>query len=416
MKKGYFALIIFSLVTYSGISQADSLGFVLKTDTLESGRNQILLDTNSKSTLSIVFAGDIMGHDAQIIGAWDDSLNTYNYEPTFRYISDYISAADIAVGNLEVTLAGKPFKGYPQFSSPDELVVEAKKAGFDVMVMANNHCLDRGMKGVIRTHKVLDSLGFLYTGTFLHDSLRKKYYPLILEKNNIRLAILNYTYGTNGLKVNAPLMVNRLDTALIHADLDKAIQANPDFTVVLTHWGVEYERQENLKQRKMAEFIFQHGADAIIGSHPHVIQPVKCDFVEDSIIKHPVFFSMGNFVSNQRAQYKDGGIMAEIHLSKSDSVITIDSLAWLPYWVYRNDENKKSTFFVLPVSKYESDTTIVNFLSSDLYRFNRFVENTREHLSESPIPESSFYIRQTEPVLFPENKQRADTIASPINN
>jgi poly-gamma-glutamate synthesis protein (capsule biosynthesis protein) len=413
MNRSYLALLVFCIISNLVNSQVDSLTPILNADSSKIENDLSISDTNTNGNLSIVFAGDIMGHDTQIIGAWDDSIKSYNYEPTFRYISDYISAADIAVGNLEVTLAGKPFKGYPQFSSPDELAAEAKRAGFDVMVMANNHCLDRGKKGMIRTHKILDSLGFLYTGTFLHDSIREKYYPLIIEKNNIRLALLNYTYGTNGLKVDKPLIVNRLDTALIHADLDKAIRANPDFTIVITHWGVEYEQQENSKQREMADFMFRYGADAIIGSHPHVIQPVKYNTENDSIIKEPVFYSMGNFVSNQRAQHKDGGIMAEIHLSKRDSAITIDSLAWLPYWVYRKDKNKKSTFYVLPVSKYESDTTIVDFLSSDIYRFNRFVENTRKHLSKSPVPESSFYLRPGETMLIHENKQRADSLASP---
>lgn len=355
-----------------------------------------LSDSLRKSDkLSIVFAGDIMGHDAQILGAWQDSSGSYNYEPTFRYIADYISDADIAIGNLEVTLAGKPFKGYPQFSSPDALAAAAKNAGFDIMVLANNHALDRGAKGIVRTHWVLDSLGLIHTGTFLHDSLRAKNYPLIIEKNNIRLALLNYTYGTNGLTVNQPYSINRLDTAIIHFDLDKAKLAKPDLILVVTHWGIEYERDENKVQQQMAAYIFNHGADVIIGSHPHVIQPVKYYYPSktDSSLKYPVFYSMGNFVSNQRAEFKDGGIMAELHLSKTDSVVQIDSLAWLPYWVYRNDSLGKSTFHVLPVGKYESDTTIVSFNSSDSWRFTRFVNDTRAHLKVCPIPESSYYLK-----------------------
>jgi hypothetical protein len=354
--------------------------------------------------LSIVFAGDIMGHDAQILGAWQDSLNSYNYEPTFRYIADYISNADIAIGNMEVTLAGKPFKGYPQFSSPDALAAAAMNAGFDIMVLANNHALDRGAKGMVRTHWALDSLDLLHTGTFLHDSLRAKNYPLIIEKNNIRLALLNYTYGTNGLTIHQPYSINRLDTAVIHSDLNKAKLAKPDLILVVTHWGIEYQREENKAQQQMAAFIFNHGADVIIGSHPHVIQPVKYYYPSktDSSLKYPVFYSMGNFVSNQRAEFKDGGIMAELHLSKTDSVVHIDSLAWMPYWVYRKDSLKKSTFYVLPVGKYESDTSIVRFNSSDRWRFKRFVNDTREHLKDCPVPESSFYLKpQSQGIVAP---------------
>lgn len=367
-------------------------------DTINYDKSLIAADTaitdttiQKSSSLKIVFAGDIMGHDAQIEGAWVDSIKKFNYEPTFSHIADYISAADIAVGNLEVTLAGPPYKGYPQFSSPDELAIAAKNAGFDIMVMANNHALDRGTPGFKRTLNVLDSLEILHTGTFLNDSIRNLFYPLIVEQNNIRLAILNYTYGTNGLKIPSPYIINRIDTALIRKDLQKAMLAHPDITIVTIHWGIEYERNENKTQQVLAHFILNNGADAIIGSHPHVIQPIKNVIynTNDSGNTRPVFYSLGNFVSNQRAQFKDGGIVAELVLSKNDSTTRIDSVAYLPYWVYREDENEKSTFYVLPVQKYENDTSLFDFDDNNKWRFNRFVNDTRTHLSG--FSESNFY-------------------------
>lgn len=347
--------------------------------------------TNQPASLKIVFAGDIMGHDEQITGAYNDSLKAYNYEPTFRYIKDYISDADIALGNLEVTLAGKPFKGYPQFSSPDELALAARDAGFDILVTANNHALDRGEKGVARTLQILDSFKITRTGTFYDQDERDSVYPLIIEQKGIKLAILNYTYGTNGLTVDPPYIVNRIDTAQIRIDLGKAKSFSPDFVIVTIHWGIEYERAENSTQRKLAEMIFKNGADAIIGSHPHVVQPIKYIDVKlkDTIVQKPVFYSMGNFVSNQRAQYKDGGVMAELHLSKNGAVTKIDSLAYLPYWVYRQDTNNKSTFYVVPVSKFETNQTDLIFNSDNLFRFNRFVKDTRALLTG--IPESGYY-------------------------
>ena len=226
-------------------------------------------------SLTIVFAGDIMGHDTQIEGAWDSTTQSYNYEPVFRYISDYISDADIAIGNLEVTLGGPPYKGYPQFSSPDALAEEIKKAGFDVLVTANNHALDRGEAGFSRTLDMLDSIGFFRAGTY-HDSLEQaNIHPLIIEKNSIRIALLNYTYGTNGLKIDMPYIINRIDTSLISRDIDKAKMANPDLIIVFIHWGNEYEREENVTQKKLAAFILSKGVDAIIGSHPHVVQPIR---------------------------------------------------------------------------------------------------------------------------------------------
>ncbi|MBN2487258.1 MAG: CapA family protein [Bacteroidales bacterium] len=346
------------------------------------------------SKLKIVFAGDIMGHDSQISGAFVDSTNSYDYEPVFRHIADYIASADIAVGNLEVTLAGKPYKGYPQFSSPDELALAARNAGFGIFLTANNHSLDRGAKGLVRTIKVLDSLNVLRTGTFISQLERDSVYPLILERNNIKLAILNYTYGTNGITVDTPFIVNRIDTSLIRLDLEKTKSLKPDFTIVAIHWGNEYERNENKVQQKLAEFIFKNGADAIIGSHPHVVQPIKYIEVNigDSVVKRPVFYSLGNFVSNQRAQYKDGGIMAELHISKNNNTTTLDSAAYLPYWVYRNDTLNKQIFYVVPVAKYKTGNTGLNFNSDNEFRFNRFTNDTRELLKNESVPESGFYI------------------------
>ncbi|MBN2522815.1 MAG: CapA family protein [Bacteroidales bacterium] len=356
-----------------------------------SGLPQDTLPLPDTNKLVMIFAGDIMGHDTQIVGAYDEAGKRYNYEPTFRYICDYISTADIAVGNLEVTLAGPPYKGYPQFSSPDELALEAKKAGFDVLINANNHALDRGITGFQRTLDILDSLQLLRAGTYRDTSEKEKYHPLIIEKNNIRIALLNYTYGTNGLKIDPPYIINRIDRKQIQVDLEKAKLAEADFTIVCMHWGKEYEREENAEQAELADFIFKMGADAIVGSHPHVIQPIRfLTFPDDSANTYPVVYSLGNFVSNQRAQYKDGGIIAELHFSKISNNIRLDSLLYLPYWVWREDHKEgKSTFYVLPVAKYETNPDSFNLTSGDIYRLNRFADDSRKHLSG--CKESGYY-------------------------
>ena len=369
----YFLLLLFSFLSFQ---------FCLSQDSLP------LPDTNN---LILLFAGDIMGHDTQIVGAYDNASGKYNYEPTFRYISDYISSADIAIGNLEVTLAGPPYKGYPQFSSPDELLIEAKAAGFDILINANNHALDRGVSGFIRTLDMLDSLQMLRAGTYRDSSEMDKFHPLIIEKNNIRIAILNYTYGTNGLKIPNPYIVNRIDKSKIKADLEKAKLALSDYIIVCIHWGREYERVENSEQAELASFMFEMGADLIIGSHPHVIQPIKfLTLPGDSINTYPVVYSLGNFVSNQRAQYKDGGIVAEVHISKIADTMKLDSLLYLPYWVWREDNSDgKSTFYVLPVARYEFDTSAYNLTPGDIFRIKRFAKDTRGHLPKGM--ESGFY-------------------------
>jgi poly-gamma-glutamate synthesis protein (capsule biosynthesis protein) len=339
--------------------------------------------------LRIVFAGDIMGHDEQISGAWDPVGKTYNYEPTFRYVKPYIEKADIAIANLEVTLAGPPYKGYPQFSSPDALAIAARDAGFDVFVQSNNHALDRGQAGFRRTLMMLDSLQIIHTGTFSDSVTRLVQYPLILEKKQIRIVLLNYTYGTNGITIPRPFIINRIDTAQIRRDLQKAHLANPDFVIVTMHWGEEYQRFENSTQREQAAAILKYGADAIIGSHPHVVQPVKFYPGIDSSAMHPVVYSLGNFVSNQRAQYKDGGILIELNLMKTYDKTMIEEISYMPTWVFRDDQPGKSTFYVIPVSYYENNAAEFSFKDHDRYKIAVFAEDTRTHLKS--IKECVFF-------------------------
>ena len=171
--------------------------------------------SSTAQEMSLLFLGDIMGHGPQIKSAWNDSLKKYDYNKVFEPVEEIISSVDFAVANLEVTLAGPPFDGYPQFSSPDELAEACKNNGIDVLVTANNHSCDRGSMGILRTNRVLDSLEILHTGTFSNQQNRDSLNLLVLEKENIRIGLLNYTYGTNGIPFHAPTYVNLLDSSLI---------------------------------------------------------------------------------------------------------------------------------------------------------------------------------------------------------
>jgi poly-gamma-glutamate capsule biosynthesis protein CapA/YwtB (metallophosphatase superfamily) len=347
-------------------------------------------DTDT-SYLKIIFAGDIMGHDAQIRGAYNTESGSYDYEPTFRYIKSYINSADIAIVNLEVTLAGAPYSGYPRFSSPDNLAVEAREAGFDIFVNSNNHALDGGKKGFNRTLDVLDSLDIIHTGTFRNMKEKDLYYPLIIEKNNIKIALLNYTYGTNSLKEDTPCIVNRIDTALIRQDLLKARSACPDYIIVTMHWGNEYERYENEIQTNLAEYILSSGADIIVGSHPHVVQPVRIYYPHnsDSSDFHIVVYSLGNFVSNQREQYRDGGIIFELILKKTFRGVEVFDYSYLPAWVFREDKKDRSSFYIIPVKLFLENESFFNFSDHDRYKINRFYNDTKGLLKN--ISESDYY-------------------------
>jgi poly-gamma-glutamate synthesis protein (capsule biosynthesis protein) len=328
----------------------------------------------SPAQLTLIFAGDIMGHDTQIESAKMSGNGEYDYTENFRHVEPYISAADIAIGNLEVTLAGPPYKGYPEFSSPDALAVALKNAGFDILVNANNHALDRKRSGLERTIKVLDSLGIIQTGVFADERSREERYPLIVEKNSIRLALLNYTYGTNGIRVTPPNIVNFIDTIQIKEDLRKASTADPDFTIVLMHWGAEYQLTENREQQNMAAFLFRNGVDAIIGSHPHVVQPIR-EYEGGKV----VVYSLGNMISNQRKRYTDGGILFDMTLEKGESTRIID-YSYLPVWVYKAETEKGNQFTLVPANADSMLLQKLNMPPADAESMQLFLKDTRENL------------------------------------
>ncbi len=335
------------------------------------------------SRLSLLFVGDIMGHGAQITSAYDDSTKTYDYSECFRYIKPVISKSDVAFANLEVTLAGKPYKGYPQFSSPDQLAVAVKDAGFDVLVSANNHACDRRKNGIVRTIKVLDSLAITHTGTFVNIEQRNGLYPLIIERNNIRLAVLNYTYGTNGIPVPKPTIVNLLDSAVIQKDLIKAKALNPDKIIVIVHWGTEYQNLPNSQQKKWYAFLKNHGADVVIGSHPHVIQPMEWDRDDGKF----VVYSLGNFISNQRAMPKDGGLIVKLTLEKAGGNTRLADASYLFSWVYRPKINGKYHFMILPAAEYEMMPPFFQADSTAYPKMMRFLKFERNLLKDVNVAE-----------------------------
>src|SRR5690606_32938716 len=198
-----------------------------------------------------------------------------------------------------------------------------------------------------RTIYVLDSLSIPHTGTFIDDTDRLNNYPMLLQKNGISIALLNYTYGTNGIPVPKPTVVNLIDTAVIRKDLLQAQALQPDVILTFIHWGTEYESLPRKNQKDLAEFCFRHGTDLLIGAHPHVLQPMEWRKEKNQL----VVYSLGNFVSGQRKQYTDGGTMAYLELEKvrhsPDSIVTtIDSAGYFLQWVYRTEGQRKDYYMV----------------------------------------------------------------------
>lgn len=334
-------------------------------------------------TLRLLFAGDIMGHAPQIKSA-EVGPNQYDYRPCFRYVKPILEQADIAIGNLELTLPGKgPYSGYPMFRSPDALAVALRDAGFDILVTANNHSNDSRGPGVVSTLETVRNLGFQQTGTFKNQRDRNLFYPLMVYRNGFKLALLNYTYDTNGVPTQAPTIVNLIDTVQMAADLAEARARKPHFIIVVMHWGLEYQLQENAEQRKLAQFLIRNGADMIIGSHPHVVQPIKVetarmpDGAEKSAV---VVYSLGNFISNQQKPGTDGGILFQVDLLHRKGVpyAEVGEYGYLPVWRYvHRDANGKATYFALPTGWLPSDLKLPPSAATDL---RAFVEGVRKRL------------------------------------
>lgn len=254
-----------------------------------------------------------MQHQAQINAARTPD-GKYDYSPCFSLVKEQISRADIAVGNLEVTLGGEPYRGYPAFSAPDEYLQAIKDAGFDVLLTANNHCLDRGKEGLERTIAQMDSLSIPHAGTYRNMEERRQRYPLFIRKKGFCIAILNYTYGTNGLKAASPNIVNYIDKETILEDIRSARAVQPDAIIACMHWGEEYHSLPDRGQRELADWLLEQGVTHIIGAHPHVIQPMELR--EAGNRQHVVVYSLGNFISNMSAANTDGGLIFTLELEK----------------------------------------------------------------------------------------------------
>lgn len=284
--------------------------------------------------LSLFFAGDLMQHMPQINAARQQD-GSYNYDECFAGIKKEVERADVSIANFETTLAGPPFSGYPKFSAPDDFLRGVIDAGFDILLTANNHCVDTGRKGIERTLTMMDSLGVRHLGTYRDIREREENYPFVIEKEGLRIALLNFTYGTNDLPVPVPFHVNMMDTTEIAADLEKARAMHPDVIIALPHWGEEYQTLPSKEQRDMAEWLMKHGVDHIIGGHPHVVQPIELLDEGRSLIA----WSMGNLVSNQSKPYTYGGYMVRMEVVKKGGEAVLSDHGYTLYWVSRPPDN-----------------------------------------------------------------------------
>ena len=292
--------------------------------------------TPAPSYLKLAFTGDLMMHDVQLDKAYDPLTDTHTFAH-YDYVSAYLNGADYAVGNLETTLSGKEagYATYPLFNAPDSFGEAIKKAGYDFVTTANNHCYDKRESGLLRTVEILDSLGLGHAGTYATEEESEKIF--VGEINGITFAILSYTYSTNGIPVAAgkPWQVNMLGDELMKRQIEEA-RGLADVVIVSPHMGNEYEEVPAARYVNLCRNLCEWGADAVMAHHPHVLQPVEVYVAGGGGENERICFiaySMGNFVSGQRTAPRDAGAIFYLDYMKQEGKVTLVGASFVPTWV-----------------------------------------------------------------------------------
>lgn len=302
--------------------------------------------------------GDIMSHMPQLPGAYNKEEDSYNFEPYFEPIQNLLVDGDWVMANLETPIAGKDigYSGYPTFNAPNELADALWNSGFNILSTANNHSLDKGEKGILRTLETVQDLGFITAGTAASEEEAER--PVIVEHNDIAMGILSYTYGTNGIPIpqGKDYLVNLIDKEKIIEDMKKLREAGADVITIALHFGNEYQTQPTEEQKTLARELIAAGATIIAGSHPHVLQPyevVDTIDVNGNETQGLIIYSMGNFISNQRGESKDYGGIFRVDIRKHHSTgkIELTNIEVTPTWVHRYKPDQHYRYEILPVAE-----------------------------------------------------------------
>ena len=305
-------------------------------DTVEASQNVTFYGETSESEAvepareyTIVMVGDVLLH-TPVEGSCKQPDGNYDYESLFTHTKDEISAADLALVNQEVIIGGADLgiTGYPSFNADFSLCDSLAGAGFDIICHATNHAMDKGRKGLINCAKYWKENYPQITVLGIHDTADTSTScgaePVILDLPDMKIAVLNYTYGTNGIPLpdDMPYAVDLLDEEQVAADIRRAEEL-ADFTIVCPHWGTEYRLTPDASQEKWTKVFAENGADLVLGTHPHVIEPIEWVTDEERDHEMLVYYSLGNFVNwtsgtGEGVANRMVGGMAEVTITKND--------------------------------------------------------------------------------------------------
>lgn len=344
----------------------------------EANENEKEEEQETDATFTMAAIGDIMCHNTQYMDAYNQETGAYDFSYVFEDISFYTKTADISIGSLETTFAGEEegYSSYPTFNTPDSLAYELKSIGLDVLSTAGNHALDKGFDGLSRTIDVLDDADIAHLGTYKSQEEQDK--VLFKYVKGVKIAFINYTYGTNGITVpsDKEFCVNLIDKDLIKKHIETAKEGNADIIVACMHWGSEYKTTPSTSQTELADFLFQNGVDIVLGNHPHVLEPMEKRTItlEDGTTKDGfIIYSLGNFIADQNAKNTRNSVILNLTITKhTDGKVTIDKADYIPIYMYKDTLLKTKKMKLIDINKaianYESgtDTSIGEKLYSTL--------------------------------------------------
>lgn len=324
---------------------------------------------DSIGVVTVALVGDLMTHIPQVNNARKPD-GSFDFNPSFEYVKPYLSSPDFTIGNLETTTAGpkRPYSGYPAFNTPDAFVTALKNTGFDLLVTSNNHSMDTEEEGLLRTIDVITENGLSYTGT--HKTQEDRDSVRVYDIDGIKLGVLNYTYGTNGIlpRKDHKYMLNVIDTLLIQADITRARKAGAELVLVYFHYGLENIAEPTKDQQLIVNKTISYGADIIIGAHPHVVGPAEYYKASGATLDTGfVAYSLGNFISNQYWRYTDAGVILTLHIEKNftKNKYRIKEVRFIPTWVYRGTNPAKKMHIVFPAEMYQADSLLPAFLDKE---------------------------------------------------
>ena len=344
-------------------------------------------ETEQETSARIMANGDLLYHDIIYISA-KKSDGTYDFHDNFEYVKPWLKQADLVLGDFEGTVNKDHYlAGYPLFNAPGEVMDAIKDAGYQVLDLAHNHILDSQIEGVVSTADAIEKAGMTPVGVYTHES-RDKAPLLIKEVNGIKVAILAYSYGFNGIEQSISQedynrYLSDLDEDKMKAEIERA-EKEADITIIMPQMGVEYQIEPTEEQKKLYHKMIDWGADIIFGGHPHVVEPAET--VEKEGDKKLIIYSMGNFISNQRietmqdvenAKWTERGVLMDVTIKKKSGKTTIETAQAHPSWVSRTPKGGYSTEGY-PLYLYQT-YILEDFIEGGKYR-SQLDEATKERI------------------------------------